>query len=138
MTDNHKINEAAMDIMCNGEAIIRTPHPADSSKEIYLSYDQSHVIKNVISHFLAKDFRSKQVSSKYVKELYWMQKHFAMRPVIFLTRKHVYPSNIEKMDIRLLCSCSRQQRRELMATLKTRPDTSVTWTSRQLGLPPSS
>lgn len=63
VTDNHKINVAAMDIMCNGEAAIRAPHPADSSKEIYLSFDQSHIIKNVRSQFLAKDFgRNKQVS----------------------------------------------------------------------------
>ncbi|KAL1423488.1 hypothetical protein MTO96_000019 [Rhipicephalus appendiculatus] len=102
VTDNHKINVAAMDIMCNGEANIRAPHPADSSKEIYLSFDQSHVIKNVRSQFLAKDFgKNKQVSSKYVKELYRMQKHSTMRPVRFLTRKHVYPSNIEKMSVRL-------------------------------------
>ncbi|KAL1418779.1 hypothetical protein MTO96_025664 [Rhipicephalus appendiculatus] len=102
VTDNHKINVAAMDIMCNGEANIRAPHPADSSKEIYLSFDQSHVIKNVRSQFLAKDFgKNKQVSSKYVKELYRMQKHSTMRPVRFLTRKHVYPSNVEKMSVRL-------------------------------------
>ncbi|KAH6926069.1 hypothetical protein HPB50_013695 [Hyalomma asiaticum] len=58
--------------------------------------------KNLRSQFLAKDFgKSKQVSSKYVKALYRMQKHSTVRPVRFLTRKHVYPSNIEKMNVRL-------------------------------------
>ncbi|KAH6928050.1 hypothetical protein HPB50_010892 [Hyalomma asiaticum] len=49
VTDNHKVNVAAMDILCKDELTTRAPHPADSSKEIYLSYDQSHVIKNLRS-----------------------------------------------------------------------------------------
>ncbi|KAH6928391.1 hypothetical protein HPB50_015475 [Hyalomma asiaticum] len=62
---NYKVNVTAMDILCKGELTTRAPHPADSSKEIYLSYDQSHVIKNLRPQFLAKDFgKSKQVSHR--------------------------------------------------------------------------
>ncbi|KAH7953581.1 hypothetical protein HPB49_010341 [Dermacentor silvarum] len=101
VTDNHKVNVAAMDILCGGKASIQASHPADPSKKIFLSFDQSHIIKNVRSQFLSKDFgKEKQITSKYVKSLYKMQKNSTVRPVRFLTRKHLYPTNIEKMNVR--------------------------------------
>ncbi|KAL1466361.1 hypothetical protein MTO96_042785 [Rhipicephalus appendiculatus] len=100
VTDNHKINVNAMDILSGGEAKIQAPHPADPSKDIYFAFDQSHVIKNTRSQFLAKKFgENREVSSKYIKMLYKMQRHSTMRPIRFLTRKHVFPSNIEKMNV---------------------------------------
>ncbi|KAH7974997.1 hypothetical protein HPB49_022603 [Dermacentor silvarum] len=65
VTDNHKVNVAAVDILCAGKASIQASHPADPSKEIFLSFDQSHIIKNVRSQFLPKDFgKEKQITSK--------------------------------------------------------------------------
>ncbi|KAK8763588.1 hypothetical protein V5799_015386 [Amblyomma americanum] len=70
VTDNHKVNVAAMDILCGGKASIQTSHPADPSTELFLSFDQSHIIKNVRSQFLAKDFgKEKHITSRYVKSL---------------------------------------------------------------------
>ncbi|KAH7974711.1 hypothetical protein HPB49_018392 [Dermacentor silvarum] len=54
VTDNHKLNVAAMDTLCGGEADIRAPHPADPSKDIFLAFDQSHIIKNIRSQFLER------------------------------------------------------------------------------------
>ncbi|KAL1482467.1 hypothetical protein MTO96_033775 [Rhipicephalus appendiculatus] len=100
VTDNHKINVNAMDILSGGEAKIQAPHPADPSKDIFFAFDQSHVIKNIRSQFLAKEFgENREVSSKYIKMLYKMQRHSTIRPIRFLTRKHVFPSNIEKMNV---------------------------------------
>ncbi|KAH6939384.1 hypothetical protein HPB50_017744 [Hyalomma asiaticum] len=64
VTDNHKVNVAAMDILCRGKASIQVSHPADTSEQIFLSFDQSHIIKNVRSQLLAKDFgKEKQITS---------------------------------------------------------------------------
>ncbi|KAH9365035.1 hypothetical protein HPB48_007960 [Haemaphysalis longicornis] len=90
-----------MNILCDGEARIQAPHPPDSSKPFFLAFDQSHIVKNIRSQFLAKDLGGDQeVSSKYLKRLYKMQQRSTVKPVRFLTRKHIYSSNIEKMDVR--------------------------------------
>ncbi|KAH7942163.1 hypothetical protein HPB49_021345 [Dermacentor silvarum] len=69
--------------------------------DIFFAFDQSHVIKNVRSQFLAKEFgENKEISSKFIKMLYKMQRQSTVRPIRFLTRKHVFPSNIEKMNVK--------------------------------------
>ncbi|KAH6923076.1 hypothetical protein HPB50_021406 [Hyalomma asiaticum] len=44
---------------------------------------------------------TKEISSNYIKFLYKMQWNSTVKPIRFLTRKHLYPSNLEKMNIRL-------------------------------------
>ncbi|KAG0413076.1 hypothetical protein HPB47_009788 [Ixodes persulcatus] len=101
VTDNHKINVAAMDILCKGRAATSAPHPADSSRIIFLAFDQCHIIKNVRSQFLAKSMGGqKEISAAPLKELYKMQQGSTVKPIRFLTRKHLCPSNIEKMSVR--------------------------------------
>lgn len=102
VTDNHRINVTAMQILSGGEAKTCAPHPADPTKSIFLSFDQSHIIKNVRSQFLAKDMGpEKEISSRFLKTVYKMQKNLTVKPIRFLTRKHLYPTNIEKMSVRL-------------------------------------
>ncbi|KAH9384431.1 hypothetical protein HPB48_026438 [Haemaphysalis longicornis] len=102
VTDNHKVNVAAMEVLCDGALHISAPHPADATKTIFLAFDQSHIIKNVRSQFLAKDIGGeKEISSVYLKKIYKMQKNSIVKPIRFLTRKHLYPSNIEKMSVKL-------------------------------------
>ncbi|KAH7942263.1 hypothetical protein HPB49_022451 [Dermacentor silvarum] len=101
VTDNHRINVTAMQILCQGDANITAPQPADSSNSIFLSFDQSHIIKNIRSQFLAKDIGgTKEISFNYIKMLYKMQRNSTVKPIRFLTRKHLYPSNVEKMNER--------------------------------------
>jgi hypothetical protein len=40
------------------------------------------------------------ISSKYLKKLYDLQKNLIVKPVKFLTKKHLYPTNFEKMNVR--------------------------------------
>lgn len=102
VTNNHKINVAAVEVLCEGELEIRAPHPADVTKNIFLAFDQSHIIKNIRSQFLAKDIGGqKEISSVYLKKIYKMQKNSTVKPIRFLTRKHPYPTNIEKMSVKL-------------------------------------
>ncbi|KAH6938437.1 hypothetical protein HPB50_009179 [Hyalomma asiaticum] len=90
-----------MKILSREEEGIRAPHPADPSTQISFAFDQSHVIKNIRSQFLPKEFgENKEISSTYIKILYKMQTYSRLRPIRFLTRKHVFPSNIEKMIVK--------------------------------------
>lgn len=99
VTDNHKTNVAAMDILSKRTAKISAPHPADPSRRLYLAFDQSHIIKNVRSQFLAKDIcGKKEISSASLKELYKMQRGSTVKRIRYLTRKHLYPSNIEMSE----------------------------------------
>ncbi|KAK8780086.1 hypothetical protein V5799_018573 [Amblyomma americanum] len=100
-TDNHKSNVAAMGIICKGAATAIAPHPSDESRRIFLAFDQSHIITNVRSQFLEKDMGgNKQITATPLKKLYKMQRGSTVKPVRFLMRRHLYPSNIEKMSVK--------------------------------------
>lgn len=101
VSDNHKVNVSAMDILCNGAGSYCMPHPVDTQRKLFLAFDQSHIIKNVRSQFLARELGgNKEISSSHIKKLYKMQAGSTVKPVRFLTRKHIYPTNIEKMNVR--------------------------------------
>ncbi|KAH9372161.1 hypothetical protein HPB48_009706 [Haemaphysalis longicornis] len=101
VTDNRKVNVTAMEVLWDGALHISAPHPADATKNIFLAFDQSHIIKNVRSQFLAKDVgREKEISSIYLNKIYKMQNSI-VKPIRFLARKHLYPSSIEKMSVKL-------------------------------------
>ncbi|KAH6942939.1 hypothetical protein HPB50_012246 [Hyalomma asiaticum] len=101
VTDNHKTNVSAMELLCKGQPKTSAPHPADPSRHLFLAFDQCHIIKNVRYQFLAKCMGAhKDISSAPLKELYKMQKGSTVKPIRFLTRKHLYPTNIEKMSVK--------------------------------------
>ncbi|KAH9367381.1 hypothetical protein HPB48_010176 [Haemaphysalis longicornis] len=101
VTDNHRTNVAAMEILSGGQLQTQVTHPADPSRQLLLAFDQSHVIKNIRSQFLSKDFgQNQEISSTYVKDLYELQRGSSVKPVRFLTRRHLYPSNLEKMGVK--------------------------------------
>lgn len=53
VTANHTINVRAMEVLCDGALHVRAPHPADVTKNGFFAFNQSHIIKNVRSQFLA-------------------------------------------------------------------------------------
>ncbi|KAH8040854.1 hypothetical protein HPB51_013024 [Rhipicephalus microplus] len=94
VTDNHKVNIAAMEKMSQGHLQTKIRHPVDPSRYLFLAFDQSHIIKNIRSQFLSKQIACQQkISAVYLKDLYRMQQGSLVKPVRFLTRKHVYPSD---------------------------------------------
>lgn len=100
VSDNHKVNVSAMKLLGDGLLTYRIEHPCDCDRLLFLSFDPCHVLKNVRSQFLAHDFGPKgEVSSCYIKKLYELQKDLVVKPVRYLSRKHVYPNNIEKMNV---------------------------------------
>ncbi|XP_049276291.1 uncharacterized protein LOC119373974 [Rhipicephalus sanguineus] len=62
-----------------------------------MSFDPCHVLKNVRSQLLSRDIGPKcEISASFIKDLYEMQKGLTVKPVRYLSRKHVFPNNIEK------------------------------------------
>lgn len=100
VTDKHKVNVSAMKELCGGFLTYRIQHTCDPERLLFLSYDYRHIIKNIRSQFLSRDFgKAGEVSAPYLKKLYEMQKSWLVKPVRHFSRKHVYPNNIEKMNV---------------------------------------
>ncbi|KAH7938544.1 hypothetical protein HPB49_025074 [Dermacentor silvarum] len=100
VTDNHKVNVHAFKLLGYGCLTYRIEHPCDPERPLFLSFDPCHVLKNVRSQFLAHDIGPKgEISSSHLKAVYELQKDLTVRPVRYLSRKHVYPNNIEKMNV---------------------------------------
>ncbi|KAH9360367.1 hypothetical protein HPB48_012150 [Haemaphysalis longicornis] len=98
VTDNHKANTAAKDTLCQRKATPPMLDPAGNAGKIFRAFDQSHITKNVRSQFLSRDIGSdKQILPACPKLLYKIQQGSAAKLVWFLSRKHLDPSNIEKM-----------------------------------------
>lgn len=101
VTDNHRINVMAFQLLCNGTLTHVLPHPENPDRKLFLAFDQCHLIKNVRSKFLARDLRKDGANTaEHVKNLYRMQQDRIVKPVRFLPRKHVFPSNLEKINVR--------------------------------------
>ncbi|KAH7967342.1 hypothetical protein HPB49_024127 [Dermacentor silvarum] len=64
------------------------------------AYGHCHLIKNVRSQFLSRDIgKGGEISANHLKNLYRMQQGSLVKPVRFLTRKHVFSTNMEKMNV---------------------------------------
>lgn len=99
VSDNHKVNVSAMNLLGNGILTYRTEHPCDHDRILLMSFDPCHVLKNVQSQFLSHDIDPKpEISSSYIKDLYKLQKGLTVKPVRYLSRKHTFPNNTEKIE----------------------------------------
>lgn len=90
-----RISSYAVEVLRTVYSTLKIPHASYS-----WPFGQCHIVKNVRSQFLARDLgNSGEVSSSLVKNLYRMQQGSIVKPVWFLTRKHVFPTNIEKINV---------------------------------------
>lgn len=100
VTDNHKVNTNCMKLLGNDLLTYRIENTCDRSRLLFISFDACHVLKNVRSQFLSRDLGPNgEISASHGKDLYELQKGLSVKSVRYLSRKHVYPSNIEKMSI---------------------------------------
>jgi hypothetical protein len=99
--DNHKSHVALFKHFGNGTLQNVIPHPYSPGLHFFFSFDYCHAIKNARSIFLDHDMASSDgiISANYLKTLLDMQENLIIKPVRFLTRKHLYPSNLEKMKV---------------------------------------
>ncbi|KAM7281110.1 uncharacterized protein ISCGN_006467 [Ixodes scapularis] len=99
VTDNNRVNVNAMRQLCGGLLTHHILHPNDPERILFLSFDFVHILKNIRSQFLERNFgKDNEIKSLYLKKLYELQREAAVKPVRFLSRKHLFPSNIEKMN----------------------------------------
>ncbi|KAM7281720.1 uncharacterized protein ISCGN_006348 [Ixodes scapularis] len=99
VTDNHRVNVNAMKQLCGGLLTHHILHSNDPERILFLSFDYVHISKNIRSQFLERNFgKDNEIKSFYLKKLYELQREAAVKPVRFLSRKHLFPSNIEKMN----------------------------------------
>ncbi|XP_049512853.1 uncharacterized protein LOC119431730 isoform X2 [Dermacentor silvarum] len=85
----------------NGSLKPVVTHPSNAKRKLFLSFDQCHILKNVRSLFMEGDMTDRMlpITGKFMKQLYELQKNETVKPVRFLTQKHVEPTNFEKMHV---------------------------------------
>ncbi|XP_023216072.1 uncharacterized protein LOC111618738 [Centruroides sculpturatus] len=103
VTDNYSVNTLMFQLLSGDECGPCISHPNDKTRKLFLAFDQCHVIKNVRSQFLTKTFsvNDNEISANHLKCLYDYQKTLPglIKPVRFLTRKHLFPTSFEKMNV---------------------------------------
>lgn len=102
VTDNHKVNACMMKLLAGGKLTYEIPHPFCNERKLFLSFDPCHLIKNIRNFFLEKQMPDGNgvISGSYVKKLYNIQEPYITKLVRFLTRKHIEPNNLEKMNVK--------------------------------------
>lgn len=101
VTDNYFANKTMFKLLGNGCSSTTVSHPLDNDRVIFLSFDPCHILKNIRSQFLERTLTdgSGTITGTFVQQLYEFQKHKTVKLARNLTRKHVYPSNMEKMNV---------------------------------------
>lgn len=78
VTDNCQVNVAMFQHLCGkkGQLTHEIQHPVDDNRSLFLSFDASHIIKNVRSQHLDRNFEvnGNSISADYMKKLYHLQK----------------------------------------------------------------
>ncbi len=102
VTDNHKSNVTMMKFSSGQLLKYQIPHPTDSNRSLFLAFDQCHILKNLRSQLLERTAfdGDENITGMYIKKLYEIQSSETMKLVPFLSRKHVLPSNLEKMNVK--------------------------------------
>ncbi|KAK8774441.1 hypothetical protein V5799_011024 [Amblyomma americanum] len=104
VADNHQANCKFFSSLSGGPIKLVIIHPLDESRQLYLSFDYCHILKNIRSQFLDEKriFRNKGklILPDYLRLLYKVQeRQGAFKMVRCLTKKHLWPSNFEKMNV---------------------------------------
>lgn len=104
VTDSYLANVTMFKLMGNRSLKAVVGHPHDTNRVIFRSIDPCHVLKNVRNQFLERQRNDGigVISGVFVLKLCEHQKRTTVTLAQNLTRKHVYPSNLEKNE----CSVS--------------------------------
>lgn len=103
--DNAKINVKLFQLLRRPNDVenFKVTNPANPCKKMFLSYDYTHIIKNVrnqlIDRKLVKD--GKNLDFGLIRLLYQRTINDSFHICRFLTRKHIDPTNFEKMKVKL-------------------------------------
>lgn len=71
IADNHKTNVCMMKLLAGGKLIHEIPHPLCRERNLFLSFDPCHIIKNIRNFFLEKEMPDGNdiISGSFVKKL---------------------------------------------------------------------
>ena len=101
VTDNLALNVKLFKLLGNGTIQNVISHPYLSPLPLFLSFDYCHAIKNARNLFLQNEMMSSDgvISASFLTDLYDLQRDLPVKPVKFLTKKHLFPNNLEKMNV---------------------------------------
>ncbi len=99
----------------------KVTHPVDPKRPLFVSYDYTHITKNARKQLIDRSLKinGQLLDFSLIKLLLsrTMNDHFHM--VRFLSRKHVEPTNFERMKVKLAVDLFRP---EMVAALRTMHD----------------
>ena len=99
-TDNHPSNVSLFKNLSGAALKNCIEHPF-LPIPAFLYFDYCHALKNARNLFLDHDMNLSAgiISSTYLKRLYGLQKGWSVKAVRYLTKKHLYPTNFDKIHI---------------------------------------
>ncbi|XP_037526278.2 uncharacterized protein LOC119403411 [Rhipicephalus sanguineus] len=105
VADNHASNTKMFTIFGSGQMMPVVPHPMDNNRKLFLAFDHCHILKNLRNQLLSANRvlcnNGRYYSPKYLRMLLDItEKQSSFKLVRNLTRKHVYPTNFEKMSVK--------------------------------------
>lgn len=101
-TDNAKTNVSLFKKLGGSDTTFIIPHPLDESRKLFLSYDYTHLLKNVRNLWIDRPFliNGSPVLFTPLVKIYNETKNDVFKPVRHLTRKVVEPTNLERQKVR--------------------------------------
>ena len=76
-------------------------HPADPSRKLFVSYDPTHILKNVRNQMIDRTLKwnGELVDFSLIKLLFAKTINDGLSLCRYLTRRHVDPTNFERMKV---------------------------------------
>jgi hypothetical protein len=77
------------------------PHPNDAKRKLFLSFDSSHIIKNVRNQFIDRSLQrnGKPIKFDFIKRLHLKQKFMLLKFVKKLSKRHLESTTIERQNV---------------------------------------
>lgn len=100
--DNAKTNKYVFEKLTHSNGLrYVVPHPINKERLLICSHDYCHIIKCIRNLWLTRDFEINgvKVSFEPIRALYRLQCKRLLRATRYITRKHVYPNNLERQKV---------------------------------------
>jgi hypothetical protein len=89
--------------LINPEGILahEITHPNDPTRKLFISFDSSHIIKNVRNQFIDRPLKrkGKPILFAFIKRIHEKQKKVFLKLVKKLTKRHLEPTTIERQNV---------------------------------------
>ena len=103
VTDNARVNVSMFKYfksINDGDDYV-VQHPCDASRKLFLSFDQSHIVKNIRNQVIDRDIiiNQQRVSIEVFRLMLNLNKGNLMNPARQLKFHHVYPTNLQRQKV---------------------------------------